>query len=237
EIGEAGFDFLDLTIEGPDAMNIDVVRVGELINQYNLSVVGHTDPCLPYAYPSLGIRVACLNDLEKCAKIFSALNAKVMNIHPCYFFPPAMMNEIVELNTDALKPIVEMADSYGLKLAIENFKEPFDSVSTFKRLLEEVPGLYLHLDFGHANMGSENGESFCKALGRHIAHVHFNDNRSTGDHHMPLGVGSVNWRNAVSALKSTGYDDTITLEIFCDDVTLKHRYLEISKEFVMSLWE
>ncbi|MDY6970241.1 MAG: sugar phosphate isomerase/epimerase, partial [Spirochaetota bacterium] len=67
EIGEAGFDFLDLTIEGPDAMNIDIVRVSELINQYNLSVVGHTDPCLPYAYPSLGIRVACLNDLEKCA--------------------------------------------------------------------------------------------------------------------------------------------------------------------------
>ena len=54
-----------------------------------------------------------------------------MNIHPCYFCPPAMRPALVELNIEALKPIVEMAASHGLTIVLENYKAPFDRVSTF----------------------------------------------------------------------------------------------------------
>ena len=234
--GEANYDFVDLTIEGPNALNPDPGKVLALLDQYNLSVVGHTDPCLPYAYPIKSVREACFQELERCAKIFSAIGATIINIHPCYCCPPAMKENLVQLNIEALKPLTEMAASYGLTLVFENFKAPFDSVFTYVQLLQEVPGLKIHLDFGHTNLGRDDGVTFCTHLGTHIKHVHFSDNRSTGDHHMPLGVGSIDWKNAVPALKSIGYDGTITLEVFCDDSSVSFQYLDISRRLVLDLW-
>ena len=234
--GEARFDFVDLTIEGPGAMDVEVAKLRPILDSYGMSVTGHTDPCLPYAYPIQSIRDACLKELERCAGIFSALGAGIMNIHPCYFCPPSMRNNIVDLNIEALKPIVEMAASYDLTLVFENFKAPFDRVATFKTMLAEVPGLKVHLDFGHANIGRHNHEVFCSQLGKEIRHVHFSDNRSSDDHHLPLGVGNITWKNAVNSLKATGYDDTITLEVFCDDPVMLYKYLDLSRRYVLDLW-
>jgi sugar phosphate isomerase/epimerase len=234
--GKAHFDFVDLTIEGPKAFNINPKKMQPILDRYHLTITGHTDPCLPWAYPIKEVRKVCLREFERCAGIFSALGAKIMNIHPCYFCPPAMKPALVELNIEALKPIVAMAASYGLTLVLENFKAPFDRVATFNLILAEIPGLKVHLDFGHANMGRDTHEVFCRKLGKHIQHVHFSDNRSTADHHMPLGVGNINWKNAVKSLKDIGYDETITLEVFCDDPTMLFQYLDLSRRLVLDLW-
>jgi sugar phosphate isomerase/epimerase len=234
--GKAGFGFLDLTIEGPHAAVVDVDALKPVLDAYHLSVVGHTDPCLPYSYPIRPVREACLQELERCARIFSALGAKVMNIHPCYFSPPAMRKDLVALNIDALKPVVEMAASHDLTVVLENYTAPFDRVSTFRKMLSEVPGLKLHLDVGHTNFGADGHEVFCNELGEHILHVHFSDNRSRTDDHIPLGVGTVDWKNAVDILKSIGYDRTITLEIFCNDPEMQGIYLDVSRTRVLDLW-
>ena len=234
--GNNGFDFLDLTSEGPEAASIDVEKLRPILDSHGLTITGHTDPCLPYAYPIQGVRDACLNELERCAGIFAALGARVMNIHPCYFCPPAMRKDLVSFHIEALRPIVEMAGSYGLTMVFENFKAPFDRVSTFEILLKEVDGLQLHLDFGHSNLGVDNHEVFCGELGEHIQHVHFSDNRSRSDDHMPLGVGSVNWQHAVKVLRATGYNSTITLEVFCDDPNMQHKYLDMSRKMIQDLW-
>jgi len=234
--GKAGFDFVDLTIEGPKAVNIDPEKMRPILERYHLGVTGHTDPCLPWAYPIKEVRGACLRELDRCAGIFSALGSRIINIHPCYFCPPAMRNALIELNIEALKPIVETAASHGLTVVLENFKAPFDRVSTFKTILAEVPDLKLHLDFGHANLGRNNHDVFCRQLGEHIQHVHFSDNRANADHHMPLGVGNIDWKNAVDSLKATGYDETITLEVFCDDPVMLYKYLDLSRQLVLDLW-
>ena len=233
--GKAGFDFLDLTIEGPNATNVDIAKLRQILDAHGLSITGHTDPCLPYAYPIQGVRDACFKELERCAVIFSALGAKVMNIHPCYFSPPAMRKDLVSFHIEALQPIVEMVASYGLTMIFENYRAPFDRVSIFKNLLTQVPGLKLHLDFGHTNFGIDSHEVFCEELGEHIQHVHFSDNRSRSDDHMPLGVGTVNWKNAVNSLKAIGYNSTITLEVFCND-SMQHKYLNLSRELIQELW-
>ena len=234
--GNAGFDFLDLTIEGPSASMIDMAGLKPILDAYGLSIVGHTDPCLPHAYPIRQVRDACFQELDRCAAIFSDLGARIMNIHPCYFSPPAMRNDLVAFNIESLKPVVTMAASYGLTVVFENYTAPFDRVSTFQQILAAVPGLKLHLDFGHTNFGSDNHETFCKELGEHILHVHFSDNRSRSDDHMPLGVGTVDWKNAVDSLKKIGYDGTITLEVFCNDPEMQHTYLDVSRNRVLDIW-
>ncbi len=55
-IGEASYDFIDLTIEAPHAQRLEVTATKQLLKDYNLSVVGHTDPIIPYAYPINTIR-------------------------------------------------------------------------------------------------------------------------------------------------------------------------------------
>jgi len=234
--GKARFDFLDLTIEGPNATKVDAAGLRPILDSYGLSVTGHTDPCLPHAYPIQGVREACLLELARCARIFSDLGASIMNIHPCYFCPPAMRNELVAFNIEALKPIVETAASLGLTVVLENYKAPFDRVSVFKKILAAVPGLKLHLDFGHANFGHDNHEVFCRELGEHIRHVHFSDNRSRADDHMPLGVGTVDWKNAVKSLKTIGYDGAITLEVFCNDPDMQYKYLDMSRNLILEIW-
>ncbi|MFC1850188.1 sugar phosphate isomerase/epimerase family protein [candidate division CSSED10-310 bacterium] len=235
--GEAEFDFIDLTIEGPAALTPDVKKLKILLEQFNLSVVGHTDPALPYAYPIAGVRQACLVELERCARLFHNLGARIMNIHPCYACPPGMRNEILTLNSEALVDIQRMAAAHELTLVLENFVTPFDSVSVFSLILQQVPGLQVHLDFGHANLGRDDGVTFCQFLGQDIKHVHFSDNRGTADHHMPLGVGNIDWLQSVQALQSIGYEGTITLEVFCDDRSMLPQYLEISRQFVRDLWD
>lgn len=71
--GQAGFDFLDLTIEGPQAADIDVEELKPILETHGLGILGHTDPCLPWAYPVQGVQDACLTELERCAKIFQPL--------------------------------------------------------------------------------------------------------------------------------------------------------------------
>jgi sugar phosphate isomerase/epimerase len=73
-------------------------------------------------------------------------------------------------------------------------------------------------------------------VGSDIAHVHFSDNRSSNDHHMPLGVGNIDWENVVRTLKAIGYDETITLEVFCDDPIMLWKYLDLSRNLVLDLW-
>ena len=85
-------------------------------------------------------------------------------------------------------------------------------------------------------MGKDDGVDFCTHLGGHIKHVHVSDNRGTNDDHLPLGVGNIDWKEAISALKSTGYDGTITLEVFCDDRSMLPQYLDTSRKLLLDLW-
>ena len=234
-IGEAGLDFVDLTIEGP-TLDVDPQKATECLESHGLFAVGHTDPCLPYAYPVGSVEKACFKELERCASTFTAIGVQIMNIHPCYASPPSLKQDLVKQNIRALKPISRMVQDYGLVPVLENFKAPFDRVSTFERLFSEIPELYLHLDFGHSHLGKDDGPTFCKYLGQRLRHVHFSDNRASEDDHMPLGAGTIDWNQEVAALKDIGYDDTITLEIFCGSSDVLYSYINVSKRFLHKLW-
>ena len=51
-----------------------------------------------------------------------------------------------------------------------------------------------------------------------------------------LGVGTVDWRRAIDTLKATGYDSTITLEIFCNNAAMNYNYLDMSRKLALDLW-
>jgi sugar phosphate isomerase/epimerase len=64
--------------------------------------------------------------------------------------------------------------------------------------------------------------------------VHLSDNfGKREDLHLPLGAGAIDWRNIISMLKNSGYDGTITLEVFSQD----RRYLLFSRDKLREIWE
>jgi sugar phosphate isomerase/epimerase len=64
--------------------------------------------------------------------------------------------------------------------------------------------------------------------------VHLHDNKGGGaDLHLPLGAGTMDWRSHIRALKASGYDETITLEVFSED----RHYLEYSRDLLREAWE
>jgi sugar phosphate isomerase/epimerase len=103
-------------------------------------------------------------------------------------------------------------------------------------LLLQIPELGLHLDIGHANLEVpyNTAEEILQAHGSRLRHVHLHDNKGgQGDLHLPLGCGTLDLRRAVRALQDTGYDGTITLEVFAPD----RHYLDYSRGVLRRVWD
>jgi sugar phosphate isomerase/epimerase len=73
----------------------------------------------------------------------------------------------------------------------------------------------------------------CVKYANRLAHVHAHDNKGgSGDLHLPIGAGNVDWPTMIRALKRANYNNTITLEVFTDD----RHYLGYSRDRLRELW-
>ena len=234
-IGAAGFDFLDLTLEPPGAASwsIDLPAVRQLLGRFNLRVVGHTAPYLPVASPVEGLRKAAVAEFRRCLDVFRSLNVSWMNIHPGTA-PMYSRAYSVERNLESLRELAANGDGVGLM--IENVPGVFNTASQLGEVLDPLPDLGLHLDIGHCNLMSPyntEGEILAAYHAR-LKHVHLHDNRGGQlDLHLPLGVGNIDLDRAIGALKSSGYNNTITLEVFTSDPN----QLLYSRDVLKKIWD
>lgn len=233
-ISRNGFDFIDLTIEPLKAYDFDVQSVRSALEEFNLDVIGHTNPFLPFILPIESIRETCLEEFRKYIDIFVQLGVDKVNIHPSYHAPLFSTRDKVEANINFLREVNQICEPKGVTLMLENFVAPFDSPETFSRIVEEVPGLKIHLDVGHCNINQDEDltDAFFKQFGEDIIHLHFSDNNGKKDDHLPLGCGSIDWEHVVSTVKTYGFDGAITLEIFVPD----RDYLLMSKSKLKKWW-
>lgn len=234
--GEHGFGFIDFTFEPPSNRNMSVPKIRELLTKYNLDIVGHTNPTLPAIYPIAQIKDACIEELKHAVNFFSALGAKKVNIHPFYYSIHQEDEQKVADNISVLSQMCDYCHDLNINLMLENFIAPFDNPEIFAEILKQVPGLKIHLDVGHCNIGADANElvsEFFNDFGDKIIHLHVHDNNGVVDEHLPLGAGDINWPNMVKIIKSSGFDSTITLEVFAKD----RDYLLISKEKLLRWWK
>ncbi|MDQ6832356.1 MAG: sugar phosphate isomerase/epimerase [Chloroflexota bacterium] len=234
---ENGFDFIDLTLEYPKT-GADVVEsaaIRAMLDETGVGVVGHTAWYLPFASPVPRLREAAVAEVESAFPHFMAAGAILVNVHP----DPGRrtvgigVEQIREWNVVAFARLAASAQAHGLRLMIENIPEHFATVADLCTLLDAHLTIGFHLDIAHAQVRGNRTHEFLTAFTERLVHIHLSDNSGRSDDHLPLGTGRLDWKRLVRALKRTGYDGTITLEVFSDD----RDYLLTSQRKLRAIWD
>lgn len=233
-----GLEFIDLTLEPPGAgwWQCDAREIRKALAETGMGIVGHTAYYLPIAHPFEELRAAAVQAFRNCIPVFAELGATVMNIHPDAHAPMHDRAFVISQNLKSLREILNAAEGTGVRVMVENLPRNFNTAAQLAELLDPLPQLGLHLDIGHTELmvQTNSAEEILARFGARIMHVHLHDNKGgDGDLHLPLGGGTIDIRKHVAALKETGYDGTITLEVFTPD----SHYLKYSAERLRALWD
>lgn len=118
---------------------------------------------------------------------------------------------------EEVRALGEYAASLGLEIALE--LEPFrlsiiNSVDRMKAFLQEVacPSVKANLDVSHLALVRTPPERIKELTGR-IAHVHFSDCDGVKHGDLPPGRGVVEFPPYLRAIKETGFDGTLSIEL------------------------
>lgn len=237
-IGEMGFDFLELTMDAPQAHYLVVEdqkdAIVEALGSFQMAVVCHLPTFISTADLTPGIREASVQEVMKSLEVAAILQPLKVVLHPSYVVGMGhLVREVSEKYAfESLEAIVEKAHGLGLCLCLENMFPGAQWLVTpedFIGILAKFPTINLTLDMGHAHVqdpGDERCLRFIEMFPDRIGHVHASDNFGREDSHLPIGAGSVNFPKIARALKRIGYNDTVTLEVFSKD----RDYVKISRE-------
>ena len=244
EIGEMGFNYVELTMDPPEATPQKILAqkrsIREILDRYGMGIVGH----LPtFVWPSdlyESLRRVSLQENFDALEAGSELGIKKMVLHPGLItgLGKLLLDRAKGYGMEAIETILKKAMTLDVTLCIENMFPQAHFLSQppeFQPVFDAFPELRLTLDIGHANLGGGKNRSseFIQRYGHRIGHVHANDNFGKEDNHLPIGAGIVDFEKILGELKEALYDETITLEVFSRD----RDYLKISKEKIKRMWE
>ncbi len=240
-IGRSGFEFVDFTFEPPAAApeQIDPKQVRRALDRHGLGVVAHTAYYLPISSPFSSIRAAALAEFRLALGAAQQIGATVMNTHFRRLPPFFSFAQAVNWHAETLTPLCDEAAELGITIVMEHVPHGgHDQLEQFVAILERVPLLRLHLDSGHAKLerSEDRWDEYLEQLGHKLLHVHLSDNDGTADQHLPLGSSPrsrTHWPSQVSRLKQSGYDGTITLEVFSP----YREYLLMSRDLLRQWWD
>jgi len=244
EIGEMGFNYVELTMDPPEATPQKILAqkrsIREILDRYGMGIVGH----LPtFVWPSdlyESLRRVSLQENFDALEAGSELGIKKMVLHPGLItgLGKLLLDRAKGYGMEAIETILKKAMTLDVTLCIENMFPQAHFLSQppeFQPVFDAFPELRLTLDIGHANLGGGKNRSseFIQRYGHRIGHVHANDNFGKEDNHLPIGAGIVDFEKVLRELREAQYDETITIEVFSRD----RDYLKISKEKIKRMWE
>ena len=244
EIGEMGFDYVELTMDLPEASPQKILgqkqSIRDLLARYGMGIMGHLPTFVLTSDLYESLRKASLQENFDALEAAAELGMEKVVLHPAYVtgLGKFLLDKVKGYAMESIEAILKKAVHLNISLCIENMfpqahflVQPYE----FQSVFESFPEIRLTLDIGHANLGSGKNKSseFIHHYGYRIGHVHANDNFGKEDSHLPIGAGIIDFGKILRELKEAHYDETITLEVFSKD----RDYLKISKEKVKQIWE
>lgn len=163
------------------------------------------------------IREASYSEYMKAIQFASMIGASHVVIHPGFCFSPVFDKKLAQQRaTDYIKRLCEIAKPLNVKLAIENVGYNGSSIFTqnefisFLENMDEIAG-YL-IDIGHAHLNEWDIPQVLKDLKNRILALHIHDNDGTSDDHLPIGEGTIQWKEIFEAINELSTDCQLILE-------------------------
>src|SRR3954451_4902215 len=197
------------------------------VNAFMMNAVA--DHRQPYWVPSFiepdeGYRRTRIDHTRRALSLCAELGAPHITTEPGGPLAPGQTRQqAMDLFVEVLKPLAEHAHSVGVLLLIE--PEPGLLIETTDQYLEvaervDAPSIGLNFDVGHAYCVAEDIPRAIARLAPQIRHYHFEDIAATRvHHHLVPGTGAIDFAEVVTAIRQTGYDGWLTVELypFLDD--------------------
>jgi sugar phosphate isomerase/epimerase len=197
------------------------------VNAFMMNAI--SDERQPYWYPSFiepdpHYRRVRIEHTRRALSLCAELGAPHITTEPGGPLAPGQSRQgAIDLFVEALKPLAEHAHDLGVLLLIE--PEPgllLETTDQYLEVAERVgaPSIGLNFDVGHAFCVREDLPRAIAKLAGQIRHYHFEDIASTRvHHHLVPGTGAIDFAEVVAAIRATGYDGWLTVELypFVDD--------------------
>lgn len=244
-IFKTGFDFAEISIEGPEGYPDRLLEQKEaiidLIQSHGSFATAHMAWWAELASAYENVRQAWIVQVKQAIRAARVLRAQKFNVHShvrgLYLQHKTACADTLERLTDSLKEIIEFAQDEGIVFMLENSASKRDvaKFDDFNQIIKVVPNIEVHVDIAHAYLhgGLTHIDQFLRGFKGQIQHLHISDNLGKDDDHLPLGYGKINFERVVKTLKRIKYDGTITFEIF----QKKKEGLSHSLKTFKRLWE
>ena len=243
EIGEMGFDFVEIGFEPPFGLPEILLKkkrdILDALRKYDMSAIAHTSWWYDLGSLHEKVRKAWVEEGKVAIDAARQLGIRTVNFHSGSFGMSMQVEKAKKMVFDNMVRSLRELTSYGKKRGIavmlENMPEKgVVRLDDFRYIADRVSSLWVHLDVGHAFIAGGNDEvaKYIRVFRDRILHIHLHDNHGVHDEHLPIGVASLDYRRLASELKKIGYGNTITFEVFTPD----RDYCRISMEKMKSLW-
>src|SRR4030043_1201053 len=182
EIGEMGFDYMELTLDHPEAMPQKILSqkrsIQELLHRYGMGVMGHLPTFLWTSDLYESLRKVSLQENFDALEAAAELGIEKVVLHPGFItgLGKFLLDKAKGHAMESLEAILKKAVNLDITLCIENmFPQAHFLIQPheFQPVFETFPEIRLTLDIGHANLGSGKNRSleFIRLHGYRIGHV------------------------------------------------------------------
>jgi sugar phosphate isomerase/epimerase len=114
-----------------------------------------------------------------------------------------------------VREITAGARERGIEPCVENVIDGPYAIEGFEDLLSATDAA-MTFDTGHARLAGFSATESAAFLDRHrerVSHIHLSDNRGTGDEHLPVGLGTIDFETTLEPLLDSGWAGTMTHEV------------------------
>ena len=215
-----GFDLAELSIgDGCDTDAIETARLERALEDAGADLCVHLPFEQVVATPVPEINDAIVASLTRLLEWAGSADAEKAVLHGTARNPHD--TDLRPTFADQLRAIGTAADDVGVELVVENVghQKRGYPLTVLGDLARET-GTAVCFDVGHAYMedGDDGVERFLSRYGDLVSHLHVHDVRRRGDTHLPIGAGEVDYDLVATHL--AGFDGTVAVEVFTDDVPL-----------------
>lgn len=223
---DAGFDFVELLLDGPYASGRVADRVDEFaatLSAADMGIAVHLPFAVDPGSPFDPVRAGAVEELLAGMEVAVGLGAETVVFHPSSnaWGLGWTTEEARGFVHESLDELIPAARNRGLDPCVENVVSSYYDVTTFDELLERYPNASMTFDTSHALLAGQSEPEMAEFLRAHadrVGHLHIVDTRgSDDDEHLPVGMGGIDFETALSGLAAADWSGTATLEIGTTD--------------------